>query len=78
MESRKEAFKASIVQQIRRGNGGNLNNSYEAIPETNVFFAPENRGDSELGNHHFQGRTVSFREGKPLLLRGVVLTTYCS
>ncbi len=37
MESRKEAFKASIVQQIRRGNGGNLNNSYEAIPETNVF-----------------------------------------
>ena len=41
------------------------NTVLDTLPETNI--APENGGPLEkeipIGNHHFQGRTVSFREG---------------
>ena len=36
------------------------------LPETNILhlkIPPWIPGDSELGNHHSKGRTVSFREG---------------
>ena len=43
------------------------------LPETNI--APENggppgKGDSGFGNHHFQVRAVSFREG-------ILYSTFC-
>ena len=40
-----------------------LKTNSEFTPE-NCFF-PSGKGDSELGNHHFYGRAVSFREGIP-------------
>ncbi len=40
---------------------------WTTLPETNIF-APENRPlekEIPIGNHHFQGRTLSFRECNP-------------
>ena len=51
-----------------------LSHFLDTLPETNI--APENRPLEKeilIGNHHFQGRTVSFREGSCLTPHWVTL-----
>ena len=61
----------SCSKKLSRAKGSQLRNLRYTLPETNSKLAPENgwlEDEFPFGMAYFQVRTVSFREGRVLLL----------